>query len=83
LSPYNIDYKKISAYTGDEILNKTFYDQLHRLGIVITLGTIGNLDVQAENYGDCLYPEWKSIGIDRFATDRPFHVWKSFQAMKK
>jgi len=38
------------------------------------LGTLGNLDRQAEAKGDYLYRNWVSKGIDVIATDRPFAV---------
>jgi glycerophosphoryl diester phosphodiesterase len=46
------------------------------------LGTLGNLDKQAEARGDSLYMTWRKMGIDIFATDRPFQAAKALNIVK-
>ena len=46
------------------------------------LGTLGNLDKQAEAKGDSLYIKWQKLGIDVFATDRPFEAAKALNIVK-
>lgn len=66
--------EKIAAFTGLSLRPERFYEALKKQGMVVTLGTIGNLDRQATARGDKKYREWQQRGIDRFATDRPFTV---------
>ncbi len=65
---------RVSAFTGLNLKDAEFYKDLREAGVVVTLGTLGNLDRRAQARGDELYAEWKNLGIDRFATDRPFAV---------
>ena len=46
------------------------------------LGTLGNLDKQAEAKGDSLYKTWHNMGIDVFATDRPFQAAAALDIVK-
>ena len=64
------------AFTGTRLSDVSLYESLHNNDIVAMLGTLGNLDGRAEARGDYLYTEWKKLGIDIFATDRPFAVDK-------
>jgi glycerophosphoryl diester phosphodiesterase len=41
------------------------------------LGTLGNLDRQAEAKGNHLYETWKNKGVDILATDRPFEAFNA------
>ncbi len=65
------------AFTGTRLSNESLYKRLHKENIVCILGTLGNLDRQAEARGDKLYVEWKNKGIDIIATDRPFRAYKA------
>lgn len=62
------------AFTGTRFSSNAFYKKIHSHGIKTILGTLGNLDKQAESKGDALYKRWAGKGIDVFATDRPFEV---------
>jgi glycerophosphoryl diester phosphodiesterase len=71
-----IPTKNMSAFTGTRLSPDSLYTAIHNKGIKTILGTLGNLDKQAEARGDHLYKEWISKGIDVIATDRPFAVAK-------
>ncbi|MCX7547486.1 glycerophosphodiester phosphodiesterase family protein [Xanthomarina sp. F1114] len=62
------------AFTGTRLSDTSLYHNIHKLGIKTMLGTLGNLDKQAEAKGDFLYIKWQKMGIDVFATDRPFQA---------
>ncbi|MEO8932872.1 MAG: glycerophosphodiester phosphodiesterase family protein [Xanthomarina sp.] len=62
------------AFTGTKLSDSRLYNNIHKLGIRTMLGTLGNLDKQAESKGDSLYIKWQKMGIDIFATDRPFEA---------
>jgi glycerophosphoryl diester phosphodiesterase len=70
---------QISAFTGLNLSRESFYDSLNQAGMVVTLGSLGNLDKQAKSNGDMLYKRWSELGVDRFATDRPIAVSKSLR----
>lgn len=72
----NINTKKVSAYTGNTLKGKSFYNTLKDHHMSVTLGTMGNLDNKALANGFDLFLKWKKLGIDRFATDYPFEVYK-------
>ena len=65
------------AFTGTRLSNPNLYKRLKDKNIVAMLGTLGNLDKQAEARGNHLYNEWMSKGVNILATDRPFEVSKS------
>ena len=77
-----IPTKNMMAFTGTRLSPETFYKKLHDLGITCTLGTLGNLDKQAEAKGDAIYQKWVDLGIDVIATDRPFAVATSLNIKK-
>ena len=72
-----IPTENMLAFTGTRLSNASLYKRLHKEGIVCILGTLGNLDRQAEARGDNLYEQWKDKGIDVIATDRPFKAYKA------
>lgn len=71
-----IPWRNMVAFTGTSLKDAQFYDQLHQLGISCILGTLGNLDNSAAARGDRLYSQWRQLGADIFATDRPEAVAK-------
>lgn len=77
-----IPTENMIAFTGTRLSSKTFYKRLHDLGINTMLGTLGNLDKQAEAKGNHLYQEWVDMGIDVIATDRPFAAAASLNIRK-
>lgn len=70
----NIPTQNMLAFTGTRLSNPSLFKQLHDKNILCMLGTLGNLDKQAEARGDDLYIKWMDDGIDIIATDRPFAV---------
>ncbi|WP_452601016.1 glycerophosphodiester phosphodiesterase family protein [Pontimicrobium sp. MEBiC06410] len=67
-----IPTQNMLAFTGTRLSDTTLYNAIHAKGIKTILGTLGNLDKQAEIKGDALYKTWVEKGIDVLATDRPF-----------
>ncbi len=70
-----IPTKNMLAFTGTRLSKATLFERLHAENIVCMLGSLGNLDKQAEAKGDELYAKWKDLGIDIIATDRPFEAF--------
>ncbi len=75
-----VNISKVAAFTGLTIKDTLFYQKLREQGIVVTLGTMGNLDNRARVRGFELFHDWSKLGIDRFATDNYIEV---YQALSK
>ena len=75
----SIDPSRIAAFTGLSLKDSSFYARLKKEGMVVTLGTIGNLDRRAEARGLELYTDWQKLGVDRFATDFPLKVQQALE----
>ncbi|WP_347925432.1 glycerophosphodiester phosphodiesterase family protein [Pontimicrobium sp. SW4] len=78
----DIPTENMIAFTGTRLSDVKLYNELHQLGITTMLGTLGNLDKQAETRGDNLYMTWRKLGIDVFATDRPFQAAAALNIIK-
>ncbi|TJY36127.1 glycerophosphodiester phosphodiesterase family protein [Pontimicrobium aquaticum] len=78
----SIPTQNMLAFTGTRLSEVQLYQNLHDLGIQTILGTLGNLDKQAEARGDNLYMTWRKLGIDVFATDRPFQAAAALNIVK-
>jgi glycerophosphoryl diester phosphodiesterase len=72
-----IPTKNMLAFTGTRLSDASLFERLHADDIVCMLGTLGNLDKQAEAIGNALYLKWKEVGVDIFATDRPFEAYNA------
>ncbi|TYA94742.1 glycerophosphodiester phosphodiesterase family protein [Seonamhaeicola marinus] len=72
-----IPTKNMLAFTGTRLSPDELYKKIHSYGIKTILGTLGNLDKQAESKGDSLYQLWVNNGIDVIATDRPFAAYRA------
>lgn len=72
-----IPTKNMLAFTGTRLSNASLFKRLHAKNIVCMLGTLGNLDKQAQAKGDQLYITWKKFGADIIATDRPFAAFNA------
>ncbi len=70
---------QVMAFTGTKLSPPILYKKLHAEGIMCILGTLGNLDKKAAAKGDHLYKEWRKLGIDIFATDRPLEVYSQLK----
>lgn len=70
----NIPTKNMIAFTGTRLSDKSLFQKLHDNDILAMFGTLGNLDKRAKARGNSLYKDWQNLGVDVFATDRPFAV---------
>jgi glycerophosphoryl diester phosphodiesterase len=77
-----IPTENMLAFTGTRLSPDNFYKTVQSHGIKTILGTLGNLDKQAEIKGDVPYKVWQDKGIDVFATDRPFAAAKALHIKK-
>lgn len=71
------------AFTGTRLSPSSLYKTLHDQDILCILGTLGNLDKQAKARGNHLYKNWKGMGVDILATDRPFEAFNAIQKTNK
>jgi glycerophosphoryl diester phosphodiesterase len=74
-----IPTKNMLAFTGTRLSETSLFERLHAEDIVCMLGTLGNLDKQATARGNDLYRKWKNLGVDIFATDRPFEAYNAIK----
>ncbi|MDW5289726.1 glycerophosphodiester phosphodiesterase family protein [Formosa sp. PL04] len=74
-----IPTRNMLAFTGTRLSDVSLFERLHAEDIVCMLGTLGNLDKQAEVKGNESYVKWKALGVDIFATDRPFAVYNAIK----
>ena len=74
--------KNMIAFTGTRLSSKILYERLKAHNILCMLGTLGNLDKRAASRGDRLYGDWKKLGINIIATDRPLKVYEVLKSMK-
>lgn len=70
---------QLLAFTGLTARDPVFYEQIKAAGITVMLGTIGNLDQRAAARGGRIYRELKVLGVEVFATDRPFEAWQALK----
>ena len=70
----DIPTENMLAFTGTRLSNPSLYKRLHEEDIVCILGTLGNLDKQAEVRGHDMYQRWHKFGADIIATDRQFEA---------
>lgn len=73
--------KNMIAFLGTREPSKELIDFLHSKGIMTILGTLGNLDKKAAANKEYLYQEWRKVGVDIFATDRPMQAFKSISEL--
>jgi len=78
----NIPTENMLAFTGTRLSPNDFYKKVQKQGIKTILGTLGNLDKQAQAKGEVPYKVWRDKGIDVFATDRPFAAAKALGVVK-
>ena len=71
--------EQLLAFTGLTARDPAFYESIKAAGITVMLGTIGNLDKRAAARGAHVYRELKALGVDVFATDRPFEAWQALK----
>lgn len=71
LNDYGVPDNRLVAFVGTSEAQPETYQFLHEHGILCILGTMGNLDAQAEARGDVLYFDMIDRGADILSTDRP------------
>lgn len=69
-----IPTNRMVAFTGTKLSDKSLFNKIHQEDIMVILGTLGNLDKQAEARGNNIYKKYADLGVDIFATDRPIEV---------
>ncbi|MDT0559103.1 glycerophosphodiester phosphodiesterase family protein [Ichthyenterobacterium sp. W332] len=74
-----IPFQNMLAFTGTRLSDTSLFDAIHSKDVLCILGTLGNLDRRAKARGDHLYNNWKKLGIDIIATDRPFKANKALK----
>lgn len=77
LTQMGIPDNKIVAFIGTRQPNESLINTLHQHGIKTILGTIGNLDRQADKRGYQTYAELVEKGADILSTDRPLEAQKA------
>jgi len=77
LAEAGIPDNRIVAFVGTSQPKKDLVEKLHAHGIKTILGTIGNLDKQADNKGYQVYAEYIENGADILSTDRPGEAQKA------
>lgn len=76
----DIAKSSLKPFVGTRRKEQAFYSRLHEEGLVVTLGTLGNIDEQAKARGYKIYEELIAQGVDVFATDYPLEVAAHFYA---
>lgn len=79
----NIPDNRLVAFVGTSERDEAMYQSLHGHGIMCILGTMGNLDRQAERVGDAFYVELIERGADILSTDRPVEAGRALQAYRE
>jgi len=78
----NVPDNRLVAFVGTSERNEEMYHTLHGHGIMCILGTMGNLDRQAERVGENFYAELIERGADILSTDRPVEAGRALQAYR-
>ena len=68
---------RLVAFVGTRQPDRQLVEAIHSHGIKIILGTLGNLDRQADSKGYQTYAEFIENGADIISTDRPFEAFKA------
>ncbi|PRD57340.1 glycerophosphodiester phosphodiesterase family protein [Sphingobacterium gobiense] len=83
LNDFDIPDTRLVAFIGTSQVDKKLTDLLHQHGILCILGTMGNLDRQAQQRGEQVYAEYIENGADILSTDRPFQAAKTLDYYSK
>src|SRR5690606_3828747 len=83
LNDLDIPDTRLVAFIGTSQVSNKLTDLLHQHGILCILGTIGNLDRQAQQRGEQVYAEYIENGADIVSTDRPFLAAKALAYYSK
>lgn len=82
LNDRNIPDNRLVAFVGTSEVDEDVYELLHSHGIMCILGTMGNLDNQAERIGKEHYGELIRRGADILSTDRPLEAGAALKAYR-
>lgn len=77
LAEIGIPDNKLIAFVGTRMPEQSLISLLHKHGIKVILGTIGNLDQKASSKGYQVYAEYVEGGADILSTDYPFEAKKA------
>jgi glycerophosphoryl diester phosphodiesterase len=67
------------ALTPRELQDKPFYDKIHAMNVISSLGTNGNIDTLRTDISKPMYQKiWSSQGLDIICTDNPVFVHSLF-----
>ncbi|TLV01201.1 glycerophosphodiester phosphodiesterase family protein [Dyadobacter luticola] len=71
--------ESLVALTPRELQDKSFYDKIHALNVISSLGTNGNIDTLRADISKPLYQKIAASGPDIICTDNPVLVQSIFQ----
>ncbi len=74
----DIPLHNLKPFVGTRRKDADFYSKLHEHNMIVTLGTLGNIDEQAKAKGFHVYEKLIEEGVDVFATDDPLEVAEYF-----
>lgn len=83
LNDRDIPDNRLVAFVGTSEVEKGLYELLHGHGIMCILGTMGNLDKQADTKGSQVYVELVTRGADILSTDRPREAGQALENHRK
>ncbi|MEM9934027.1 MAG: glycerophosphodiester phosphodiesterase family protein [Bacteroidota bacterium] len=69
-----IPFRKMVAFTGTRRSDDSLFEDIHAKGVCAIMGTMGNIDKQAQSKGGSVYVDLRNQGVDIFATDYPLEV---------
>ena len=73
----DIPDNRLIAFVGTRKPDQNLIHLLHNHGVKSILGTLGNLDKQAEARGNQVYADYIEDGIDIISTDRPVEAQRA------
>lgn len=82
LNDRNIPDNRLVAFVGTSEVDPGVYELLHSHGIMCILGTMGNLDRQAEKVGKQHYIDLINRGADILSTDRPIEAGEALRSYR-
>lgn len=83
LNDRNIPDNRLVAFVGTSEVDRGVYELLHGHGIMCILGTMGNLDAQAQAKGADVYKGLVERGADIISTDNPELAGEALRTYRK
>lgn len=78
-----IPLENLMALTSKDLQEKSFYDKIHDMNVISSLGTNGNIDTLQMSVSKPLYKKIAESGPDIICTDHPVLVQSLFVKSKK